>query len=996
MSLRMKVAFWVFLVGACLCSNPGFSQLTQVVPPGSSGQPPVSGQIGASAPPASQVPPSQVPAPGQMGSVTSGIPGVPSGQAAVAPLPYYPTISVPSGAMPSGQYPISGAALPAVGQPSYGQVTPTQAGELSPIEQYVSGKIPQTLTFDIKQFGYDLFAPSSVSAPSQAFTPPSSAPQAGAYQRYVPPGQIPQGAVMTGGAPQGGPLQGNVPPGSITPTVPPQGYVPQGAATQGTPPLNTIPPSPSPQGTSAPIYAPQGMPYQGSIPQSTASQGQPAPSGPVSTTPSPRTTTLGIPSSNVPVGPDYVIGPGDEVRIGVWGSVEGTWSAEVDRDGNINVPKIGTLGVTGLTFQEIKEVLQKEMSRYFKDFQMSVTMGNLRTLTVYVVGNAQAPGAYSVSSLSTVINALVVAGGPSKAGSMRDIQLKRKGETVSHLDLYDFLISGDKSSDLRLLPEDVIFIPPIGPIVGVAGNVDRPAIYEMKGKTMLSEGIKMAGGVTAAAHLQRVQVERVFQRQTKVVVDVNFEKFKGKQDIPLQDGDIVKIFPIVPLVTNMVVLQGNVRRPGEYEWRPGMRAKDILPHGDSLLPDTFLEYALITRLVPPDNHQEYRSFDLGAVLFRSDVQNNICLEPYDVVTVFNKWEMVPKEKVRITGAVNRPGEFDYRPNMRLSDLLKLAGGLSKYALGSKAELTRVTPMSSGPLTQQIAINPEEALAGSPEDDISLQGDDYLFVKTVPDWRLYRTVSLSGEVKFQGNYALSKGEKLSSVLERAGGFTEKAYPRGAVLTRLSLKNTQQQQLNDMIGRLQQEVMARSAAAVGGATDPDEAQIAVAESKQKQAFVEGLKQIRATGRMVINVEEARRAKNSALDVELEDGDVLTIPTNPQTVQVIGAVYNQSSFVFLPTKDYSYYIDRAGGFSRVADKSQVYIVKVDGSTTSPGSGFFWNTGAKQWESGSPDQIEAGDTIVVPAELERIAWLRNLKDLTQVLYQTTLGGAVIWKLFN
>ena len=668
----------------------------------------------------------------------------------------------------------------------------------------------------------------------------------------------------------------------------------------------------------------------------------------------------------------------------------------MDRDGNINVPKIGTLGVTGLTFQEIKEVLQKEMSRYFKDFQMSVTMGNLRTLTVYVVGNAQAPGAYSVSSLSTVINALVVAGGPSKAGSMRDIQLKRKGETVSHLDLYDFLISGDKSSDLRLLPEDVIFIPPIGPIVGVAGNVDRPAIYEMKGKTMLSEGIKMAGGVTAAAHLQRVQVERVFQRQTKVVVDVNFEKFKGKQDIPLQDGDIVKIFPIVPLVTNMVVLQGNVRRPGEYEWRPGMRAKDILPHGDSLLPDTFLEYALITRLVPPDNHQEYRSFDLGAVLFRSDVQNNICLEPYDVVTVFNKWEMVPKEKVRITGAVNRPGEFDYRPNMRLSDLLKLAGGLSKYALGSKAELTRVTPMSSGPLTQQIAINPEEALAGIPEEDISLQGDDYLFVKTVPDWRLYRTVSLSGEVKFQGNYALSKGEKLSSVLERAGGFTEKAYPRGAVLTRLSLKNTQQQQLNDMIGRLQQEVMARSAAAVGGATDPDEAQIAVAESKQKQAFVEGLKQIRATGRMVINVEEARRAKNSALDVELEDGDVLTIPTNPQTVQVIGAVYNQSSFVFLPTKDYSYYIDRAGGFSRVADKSQVYIVKVDGSTTSPGSGFFWNTGAKQWESGSPDQIEAGDTIVVPAELERIAWLRNLKDLTQVLYQTTLGGAVIWKLFN
>jgi len=218
----------------------------------------------------------------------------------------------------------------------------------------------------------------------------------------------------------------------------------------------------------------------------------------------------------------------------------------------------------------------------------------------------------------------------------------------------------------------------------------------------------------------------------------------------------------------------------------------------------------------------------------------------------------------------------------------------------------------------------------------------------------------------------------------------------MLTRVSLRETQQQQLNDMIGRLQQEVMAASAAAVSGATDPDEAQIAVAESKQKQAFVEGLKQIKATGRMVINVEEARRARNSPLDIEMEDGDTLSIPTNPQTVQVIGAVHSQSNFVFVPTKDYSYYIDRAGGFSRVADKGQVYIVKVDGSTLLPGSGFFWNTSANQWESGSPGLVEAGDTIVVPHQIEKIAWLRNLKDLTQVLYQSALGGAVIWKLFD
>jgi polysaccharide export outer membrane protein len=657
---------------------------------------------------------------------------------------------------------------------------------------------------------------------------------------------------------------------------------------------------------------------------------------------------------------------------------------------------VGTAGVTGMNFQELREFLLKELSKYYKDFQLSVSLGTLRTMTVYVVGNARAPGAYPVSSLSTIINALMVAGGPSKSGSMRDIQLKRNGETIAHLDLYDFLISGDKTKDRRLLAEDVIFIPPIGPIVGVAGNIDRPAIYELKGKMILSEGIKLAGGVTAAAYMQRVQVERVFQRQTKVIVDVNLEKFKGKYDIPLQDGDIVKVFPIVPLVTNKVVLQGNVKRPGEYEWKPGMRAKDILPSADSLLPDAFLDYTLITRLVPPDNHQEYRSFDLGAVLSGFDNENNILLEPYDIVTVYNKWDVVQKDKVRITGAVNRPGEFDFRPNMKLSDLLKLAGGMRKFAFTSKAELTRVTPMPTGPMTEQIAVNPEAALGGDPENDLTLQQDDYLFVRAVPDWQLYRTVSLTGEVKFPGNYALKKSERLSSLLDRAGGFTDKAYIRGATLTRLTVRDTQQKQLNDMVDRMQRELLAMSSADVAGAMSADDAQLVVTETKQKQTFLASLRQIQPTGRMVVNVDEARRSKNSALDVEMEDGDILTIPTNPQSVQVIGAVNNQANFVFEPTKDYAFYVDRAGGFSRTADKSELYIVKVDGSTIKPGWGLFWNTSGRQWETGSPNLIEPGDTIVVPDQVERIAWLRNLKDWTQILYQTTVGAAVVIKIFQ
>ncbi len=462
-----------------------------------------------------------------------------------------------------------------------------------------------------------------------------------------------------------------------------------------------------------------------------------------------RMPGLGTPSPNVPVGPDYVVGPGDEIRISVWGSVEGTWNAVVDRDGNISLPKVGTVGVTGLSFQQLREFLLKEMSKYYKDFEMSVGLGSLRTMTVYVVGNARTPGAYSVSSLSTIINALMVAGGPSKTGSMRDIQLRRNGETIARLDLYDFLISGDKTKDQRLLPEDVIFIPTIGPIVGLAGNIQRPGIYELNGKILLSAGLKMAGGVTATAYLQRVQVERVYQRQAKIILDVNLDVLKGKHDILLQDGDIVKVFQIIPTVTNKVVLQGNVKRPGEYEWRPGMRAKDLIPSVQSLLPDTFLDYALITRLVPPSFHQEYRSFDLEAVLFRCDGENNILLEPFDIVTVYNKWEVVQKEKVRITGAVNKPGEFEFRPNMKLSDLLKLAGGFRKFAFTSKAELTRVTPMPTGPMTEQISVNAEEALAGDPVSDIVLQENDYLFVRAVPDWQLYRKVTLNGAGQISG-------------------------------------------------------------------------------------------------------------------------------------------------------------------------------------------------------------------------------------------------------
>ncbi|MEK6577301.1 MAG: SLBB domain-containing protein, partial [Nitrospirota bacterium] len=345
--------------------------------------------------------------------------------------------------------------------------------------------------------------------------------------------------------------------------------------------------------------------------------------------------TTFAPVDVIPVGPDYILGPGDELRITVWGKVNAEYPAIVDRDGKISLPQMGILHLSGLTFSEAKEYLEKELSRYYKpsDVKMNVSMGRLRSIRVFVVGKTQRPGSYTLSSFSTLINALFAAGGPSKAGSLRDIQIRRNGGTIVHFDLYDFLLKGDKTKDVRLMPEDVIFIPPVGPLVGVAGHVNSPAIYELKGEIRLQEIIEMAGGVSATGYLQQVQVERVFENKAKIVLDLNLKELTENGNISLKDGDAIKVFSIINMVTNSVEFKGNLLRPGTYEWREGIRVRDIIKGTDVLLPDTHLEFALVERLVPPDYHKEYLAIGLRKLLLEGDEKENIPLMPYDTVVV---------------------------------------------------------------------------------------------------------------------------------------------------------------------------------------------------------------------------------------------------------------------------------------------------------------------------------------------------------------------------
>jgi len=707
------------------------------------------------------------------------------------------------------------------------------------------------------------------------------------------------------------------------------------------------------------------------------------------------------PADKVPVGPDYVIGPGDEIRVSVWGMVEGQWSAVVDRDGNITLPRIGTVGVAGLTFKELKEVLYKEFSKYYKNFEMNVSMGSLRTITVYVVGYAKHPGAYTVSSLATLVNALFAAGGPSKNGSMRNIVLKRNGETVVVFDMYDFLLKGDKTKDVRLMPEDVIYIPPVGPLVAIVGNVKNPAIYELKGDVTVSDLIAMAGGLTSAAYLNRLQVERIYENEVKILLDINFKEFNKDKDILLKDGDIVKIYPIANVIINAVTLKGNVVRPGEYQWFPGMKVSDLIKDvKKDLLPETYFDFALIERLVPPDYHTEYVPFNLGKALFEKDPNEDKLLQPYDIITIYSKWDFLERPKVRIAGAVNKPGEYEFKPNMTVSDLVNLAGGLKYYAFTEKAELTRVKPTPQGPKTERIIISLEKALKGDPEHNLPLQQDDYLFVRTVPEWQLYMTVTIAGEVKFPGTYTIKKGERLSSLIERAGGYTDKAYLRGAVFIRKSVKELQQKSLEAMIARLEQELFAEETTQVLTALSSEEIQARKAALENKRKFIEALKQLKATGRMVVRLAHPRLLKGSEYDIELEDGDFLYIPTKNNVVNVVGAVMSPGTLVYSEKLTYKDYIQMCGGLTKYADTENIYVIKVDGSARKLSRSLVsWNPFKSRWELSifgeEEKEIEPGDTIVVPEKLERIAWLREIRDITQILMQMAVTAGVVVNLF-
>ncbi len=697
---------------------------------------------------------------------------------------------------------------------------------------------------------------------------------------------------------------------------------------------------------------------------------------------------------NRPVPPNYIVGPGDQIHIMLWGRINSDYTLEVQPDGTIYFPQVGPLMVAGMRYDKMQKFLRDQASRII-GAKAAITLTRLHTIQVMVLGEVQHPGIYSLSAMSTILDAVIAAGGPSKSGTIRNIELKRNNKLITKLDLYDLLLYGDAKNNKYLKQGDIIFIPTVGPLVGIAGCVKRPAIYELKNNYTLINLIKLAGGFLPNALIQNIQVERINNYSQKVVLDINATNKKILNTFKLRDGDLVKIFSIANADQNAIFLCGNVIHPGEYAYKDGLKLSDIIHSTKDLLPNTFIKYGYIRRLTAKRQYK-YIVFNLKKFL-ANPIANNINLQPFDTILILNKNDVTPTKLVEIRGSVYKPGQYQFYKGMRISDLIKLAGGLTPYAYLKTAELTRIIPSEKGMKVKVIYISLKKALQNDPTANILLKQKDTLLIKNVPEWKNIATVEIGGQVKFPGKYVIWPGERLASLIKRAGGFTKRAYLAGAVFTRKSVQKFQQAQLNMMISKLQQELMVSEVQQTSTSLNSDEAKIRMAEMNMKRQFLAQLKTLKAKGRIVIHLLPLNKLKNSIYNIQLMDGDTIFIPQNPHTIQVIGSVYNQSAFIYQPGKDIDFYIKEAGGYTKDADISNIYVLKVDGRAVKPKSGildYSWNPSLHVWQEGGFVKLQPGDTIVVPENLEKIPWMRNAKDITQLLYQIAVATGVLLRL--
>jgi protein involved in polysaccharide export with SLBB domain len=771
------------------------------------------------------------------------------------------------------------------------------------------------------------------------------------------------------------------------------------------------------------------------------------------------------PLNMVPVTPDYVIGPGDELLIQAWGQVTLNGRFIVDRAGSIYIPQVGTMHVAGLKFAQIQDYLKSQMSRLFRNFDLNVNMGQLRSIQVFVVGQARRPGSYTISSLSTLTNGLFATGGPTPQGSMRHIQLKRSGNVIVDFDLYDLLAHGDKSKDVQLLPGDVIYIPPVGPQVAVAGSVNAPAIFELKSSdsTTVGEVLELAAGMTSVASEQTVRLERVDEHRMRSMEQISLDA-SGRATV-LHDGDLLEVIAVLGQYKDAVTLRGNVANPGRYLWKPGMRVRDLLPNKDALvtreywlkrsqLGQPMLTYIPTCLPATPFGIPELRyGIPFGDEGENPNWRYSSTRNPYLIGLTFGGGESgsrptpngptdggldcgrIPEAETSSSGINDRytspqtsppagtnpqnQSNNAFQPSgFQATGSLETASGGSNPSATSESLGSHVGTSAAGQFRPRNDVNLSEpdidwayavverqskenlstsllpfnlgklVLEGDSSQNLALMPGDVvtIFSKAdirVPQAQQTKLVRLEGEFISSGIYSVLPGETLRQLVQRAGGLSPEAYLYGSEFTRESTRRVQQQRLNEYIDQITLQLSTNATNNAGRAISAQDSAAAAASQAQSQSVVNSLRRVRATGRIVLELSPDTHDVSQLPDLPLEDGDRFLVPRVPSTVSVDGAVYNQNSFVYDPSRRVGSYIQLAGGANRDADKSRAYVIRASGSVLS-----------KQYSSSLRGNnfdslhIYPGDTVVIPVNLNKGNTLRTIVSVAQIAGQ--LGIAI------
>lgn len=787
---------------------------------------------------------------------------------------------------------------------------------------------------------------------------------------------------------------------------------------------------------------------------------------------------------DLPVGPNYVVGPGDSLSIDLWGGVSQRLLRTVDREGRVALPEAGPILVSGRTLGDVQQEVQRVLRTQFRDVSADVSLQRLRTVRVYVVGDVSSPGAYDVSSLSTPLNALFAAGGVTQQGSLRLLQHYRGKQLIQEVDAYDLLLHGIRGDLERLENGDSLLVPPLGPTVKVDGMVRRPALYELHSEKTLEDVLDLAGGILPAAALRHIEVQRLMAHEKRTMLSVEIGEASDPEAIraqlrgfAVQDSDEIHIFPIAPYNSASIYLEGHVLRPGRYSYKPEMKLTDVVASYADLLPEPSVRYAEIIRLHTPDYHPVVEAFDLAGALEHPETAPK--LEPLDTVRIFGRYDFEPAPEVLVTGEVRAPGRYRTSGQQHLRDVIYQAGGVGPDALLDSAQLFR---RQSDGTTRVFSINLRDALTGDPLNNVLVQPRDRILVQRQPEqvspanvyvrgdvarpgryplvvdmrvsdlvrsaggllrsanpdsgdlthyaisnssgervqaghqdlslaaalagnegqnlplhdgdlltvpqqagWNdIGAVVTLRGEVRKPGVYGIRPGDRLSSLIKRAGGLLPTAYPRAAMFERVEVRELQEKNRQELIQRLEQEsTVVKTSASTSGA---EEVALQQAAIQQRQRALDALRRAPVSGRLVIHIRTDHKSfEGSPDDIELRAGDSLTIPKQPGAVTVVGQVYNANALTYTPGRNAGWYLSRAGGATQLANKGAIFIVRADGSVTSGKQGGLWSGGVLSATMGP------GDAIVVPEKpVLGGSRLKNVLSVAQIASSAALVAAV------